>query len=78
MGSSQGARSRYRRVIDDSRPGLLSPSVVVPASTSAAVSFTLCPAALPLPLLSSMIVSCTRHLGCSDTWQREARRRARG
>ena len=39
----------------------------VPASTSAAVSFTLCPAALPLPLLSSRMVSLTRHLGCSVT-----------
>ena len=100
-----------------SLPGLDSPSVDVPASTSAAISFTcrrgregtdanrslrgdaelhlvplalaispmpvelttrlprtlpcrtLCPAALPLPVLSLSTVSLMRHSGCSDTWQ---------
>lgn len=58
---------RHRCEIAARRPGLLSPSVEVPASTSAAISLTLCPAALPLPLLSSMTVSLMRHLGCSVT-----------
>lgn len=49
----------YREAIDDRRPGLDRPSVDVPASTSAAISFTLCPAALPLPLLPSWIVTRT-------------------